>query len=168
MVFWFKFCIFLPLQQKWSPLSFWLPTNDDREAHSHNQVMLVVHYAYQCLESSRNIIFPQLMTHSVKILVYRHRLIMAQFQKCSLLTTAIWQNFLNFTFIWVKITGNGNRFTWKPKKLCQIEVVTRACLLTCSGNITGDDFCDLTNFIFKIFFDFLFAFISVWRLNFEF
>ena len=42
--------------------------NSDRKAHI-IKLCYVVHYAYQCLESSRNIIYPQLMTHSVKILV---------------------------------------------------------------------------------------------------
>ena len=54
------------------------------------------------------------------------------FKKCTLLTTAIWQNFLNFTCIWVKITGNGNRFTWKFKKFCQIAVVSRVHFWNCA------------------------------------
>ena len=43
----------------------------------------------------------------------------------SSLTTAIWQNFLNFTCIWVKITGNRKRFIWKLEKFCPIAAVSR-------------------------------------------
>ena len=41
----------------------------------------------------------------------------------------IWQNFLIFTSIWVKITGNGNRFKGEIKKFCQITVGQRGTFL---------------------------------------
>ena len=63
---------------------------DDAEASSH------VHHTEShndigpCTVPDSNAIFnPQLVQHGHQVLAYRHRLTLTQFQKCTLLTTAI-------------------------------------------------------------------------------